>query len=185
MVPSGRPLSRFLAWGVIAGLVLIPCRMANAQCASMLDDGSFEEFRGRGGRWFAEGKAGIDRQKGRSHRGDNNAWAMNNTGWNAIRQRVSLTKGNLYTLTVFVKTSSNVADGYFGFRDSGQHPVSEIKFASHPAYKEMRVRFRPVRTGIYYVFAGFWAPARSAWILVDDMRLDGPCGDTNLVPADP
>ena len=173
-----------LVLGALAG-VAIPCHRANAQCASLLDDGSFEEYRGRGGRWFAEGKAGVDQQKGRSRRGGNNAWADNTTGWNAIKQRVSLTKGNLYTLTVHVKTSSNVTDGYFGFRDSGHHPVAEIKFAAQPAYKEMRVQFRAVRTGIHYVFAGIWARAPRTWLLVDDIRLDGPCGDNNAVPADP
>ena len=185
MERSKYPVVRLLVWGAITGLVLIPCHAARAQCANMLNDGGFEEYRGRGGPWFAEGKAGVDRQKGRSHNGENNAWAQNSTGWNAIKQRVVLSKGSLYTLTAFVKTSSNVTDGYFGFRDTGQHPISERKFASQPGYKEMRVQFRPVRTGTYHVFAGFWAPNRSAWILIDDMRLDGPCGDNNSVPADP
>lgn len=175
---------QFLVWGMIGGLALISAQTAVAQCTSMLKDGDFEEYRERGGPWFAEGKAGIDRKRGLSYRGDNNAWIKNSTGWNAIKQRVNLSAGKLYTLTAFVHTSQNVSDGYFGFRDTGQHPVSEIKFGSLSVYKELRVQFRPTRTASYYIFVGFWAPNQDAWVLVDNMHLDGPCQDVNAVPGD-
>jgi hypothetical protein len=160
---------------------------AMAQCTSLLRDGDFEDQRSDGrlrGPWIAEGRAGIDFHRALSHRGDNNAWARNRSGWNAIRQAVHLSAGVPYMVSVFIRTSGNVKDGYFGFRDSAQHPVSETKFGPLPAYGELRVKFRPTRDGTYNVFAGFWAPNQDAWIQIDDVRLDAPCNDTAAIPAE-
>jgi hypothetical protein len=131
------------------------------------------------------GHPGIWRgTRGLSHRGRNNAWARNNTGWNAIRQPVHLSAGVLYTVHAFIRSSDNVRDGYFGFRDAGQHPVSETKFGPLSGYRELRVQFRPSRTDLYNVFAGLWAPTQDAWIQVDDVRIDFPCDDVQLNPVD-
>jgi hypothetical protein len=108
--------------------------------------------------WFAEGGAGIDIERRLSYHGRNNAWARNTTGWDAIRQTVRLSEGVTYTLKAFVRTSSNVHDGYFGFRDAAQRPVSELKFGPFPAYRELRVRFRPNRTASYNVFHRLLGP---------------------------
>ena len=178
---------RVLMWGMIGGLVLFPCRMATAQCASSLTDGDFEEqSRERVGiPWYVEGKAGTYRRHGLSYRGDNNAWARSNTEWNGIfHYPILLTAGVNYTLKAFVQTSENVRDGYFGFRSQDRRPVSEIKFGSLPAYKELKVQFRPARTGRYPVFIGFWAPNQDAWIHVDHVRLESPCHDVQANPAD-
>ncbi len=139
---------RVLVWGMIGGLVLIPCRTAAAQCTSILTDGDFkEQSRERVGiPWNVEGKAGIYRQRGLSYRGDNNAWARNTTGWNGIfHYPTLLTAGVNYTLKAFVQTSGNVRDGYFGFRGQDQRPVSEFKFGPLPAYKNWKYSF--VRLG--------------------------------------
>jgi hypothetical protein len=155
------------------------------QCVSVLRDGDFEAQR-RGtvsAPWVGEGAAGIDIARSLSHHGSNNAWARNTTGWNAIRQPVRLSEGVTYTLKAFVRTSPNVRDAYFGFRDAAQRPVSEIKFGPLPAYRELRVRFRPNRTGSYNVFTGLWALNQDSWIQVDYVRLEFPCDDVNLVPA--
>jgi hypothetical protein len=133
--------------------------------------------------WIAEGRSGIDIRRNLSYGGSNNAWARNNTGWNAIRQPVRLSAGVTYTLKAFVRTSGNVGDGYFGFRDASQHPVSEIKFGPVTGYRELRVQFRPTRTGSYNVFTGFWAPNQDAWIQVDNVRVEFPCSDVVLIPA--
>jgi hypothetical protein len=176
---------QILILGMITGMVLIPWHTAMAQCTSMLKDGDFEEQRrdGVSTPWNPEGRAGIDRSRGLSFRGHNNAWARNNTGWNAIRQRVFLAAGVPYTLKAFVRTSGNVGDGYFGFRDASQHPVSEIKFGPLAGYKELSVQFRPARADSYYVFTGFWAPNQDAWIQVDFVRVESPCNDVDLNPV--
>jgi hypothetical protein len=177
---------QILVVGWIAGLFLIPLPAAWAQCASVLRDGNFESQRSGtvNAPWVSEGRTGIDIRRSLSHGGANNAWARHNTGWNAIRQTVRLSAGVNYTLRGFVRTSGNVQDGYFGFRDSAQRPVSEIKYGPLPTYQELRVQFRPTRTDTYNLFTGFWAPNADGWIQIDDLRVDFPCEDVVLNPVD-
>jgi hypothetical protein len=174
-----------LILGVSLGIALSVHPPAAAQCVSPLRDGDFEAQRSGAVStpWIAEGRTGIDVRRGLSHRGGNNAWARNNSGWNAIRQPARLTAGVSYTVHAFIRTSGNVRDGYFGFRDAAQHPVSERKFGPLPEYGELRVQFRPPRTGTYNVFAGFWAPNADAWIQVDDVQIGFPCDDVQLNPV--
>lgn len=171
--------------GLIGALLLAPCPTASAQCASLLEDGGFESQQKNAVSrpWFAEGRTGVDRGLRLSHGGSNNAWARHNAGWNALRQRVRLEAGKTYTLKGFVRSSGNVRDGYFGFRDEAQRPVAEIKYGPLPGYRELRVQFRPARAGAYNVFAGFWAPNQDAWIQIDDLRIDFACEDVVLNPV--
>lgn len=157
-----------------------------ASCASVLRDGDFETQRSAtvSTPWIAEGRAGIDIRRRLSYHGNNNAWARNNTGWNAIRQPVRLFAGQNYTLKAFVRTSGNVTDGYFGFREQNQHPVAEIKFGPLPSYQELTVQFHPDATGVYNIFTGFWAPNQDAWIQIDNIRVIFPCEDVILNPVD-
>jgi hypothetical protein len=148
---------RILALGMIGTLSLIACHIAMAQCVGVFRDGDFELQRRNtmSVPWIAEGRSGMDIGRRLSYHGSNNAWARNNTGGNAIRQPVRLLAGVTYTRKAFVRTSGNVGDGYFGFRDGSQHPVSEIKFGSLTGYRELRVQFRPTRTDSYNIFTGF------------------------------
>jgi hypothetical protein len=185
---------RILALGML-GALSFSCHIAMAQCTSILTDGNFEEQSRNFGDgklrdglyppWHAEGRAAIDPKRGLSYRGDNNAWAGKKTGWNGIYHNPTrLSAGVLYTLTAFVHTSGDVRDGYFGFRNKDQRPVSEIKFGPLPAYKELTVKFIPSQTGLYHVFTGFWAPNPEAWIRVDLVRLESACQDVNANPGD-
>jgi hypothetical protein len=177
---------RMLMLALAGALSLATVQRTLAQCGSALDDGDFEQQRRLtvSNPWIPEGTTGIDLRRELSRSGWNNAWSRNVTGWNAIRQRVHLSAGVLYTLTGFVRTSANVRDGYFGFRDARQHPVSEIKFGPLPGYRELRVQFRPAQTGDYFVFTGFWAPNADGWIRMDRYNLYSPCEDVHLVPYD-
>jgi hypothetical protein len=180
---------RLPVWGMIAGLlVLMPYHTAKAQCASILSDGDFEEQRSDrlGIPWTPEGRAAIDPKRGLSYRGDNNAWAGKKAGWSGFyHYPTRLSAGREYVLTAFVKTSGDVHDGYFGFRDKTKRPVIELKkFGPLPNYKELTVKFRPATTGLYNVFIGFWAPTPESWIRVDLMRLDSGCQDVNANPGE-
>jgi hypothetical protein len=168
---------RVLALGICIGLSLIASHTTRAQCKNVIQDGDFETQRlaSVSKPWAAEGAAGIDIQKGLSHHGNNNAWIRNTNGWNAIRQTVDLDAGVTYTLKVFVRTSANVHTGSLGFRDDRQTPVSELKFGPLPGYQELRVQFRPTRTGSYNVFAAFWAINQDSWVQLDNVRLEYPC----------
>ena len=170
---------------VVTGAVLIPTSTALAQCAAVLEDGDFEQQRtgAVSSPWIAEGVAGIDIGRGLSFIGANNAWARNSTGWNAIRQPVMLAAGGDYTLRGWIRTSTSLSAGYFGFRWIDQRPVSEIAYAYVPGYRELRVRFRPLFSGLYYVFAGFWALGQDTWAQIDGMELQFPCNDQVFRPS--
>lgn len=169
-----------------AGLATAAAGRAAAQCASPVGDGGFEsQSRARVSLpWNPEGRAEVERGAGSAHGGENNALLRSTTGWNAVRGRVQLAAGRTYHARAFLRTTGNVRDGYFGFRDNAQRPVSEVKYGPLHGYRELRVSFRPTASGYYYVFAGFWAPGQDAWVRVDDFRVDGPCDDQVLNPVD-
>lgn len=152
-----------------------------ASCASPLDDGGFEQQTVASivKPWIREWRAGIDINKGLSFNGKNNAWIRNNQGWNGIRQSVQLRAGSTYTLTARVRTSANLTDGYFGFRNSQQKPVAQTQFVAASNYRELKVVFRPQETGTYYVFTGLWALNQDTWAQVDELSIKGgSCADT-------
>ncbi|MCU0239431.1 MAG: hypothetical protein MUC29_08315 [Pyrinomonadaceae bacterium] len=174
--------------GIIITVIILQFTLSinsYSQCVAPMKDGDFEQQRSNtpSSPWVAEGQAGIDRNKGNSQKGRNNAWARNTTGWNAIRQTVRLYAGTTYTLKGYIRSSSNVTDGYFGFRGADQKPVSEIKFGSSTAYKELKVTFKPSRTGNYNIFAGFWSPNADSWIQIDNVSIAFPCDDVVLNPV--
>jgi hypothetical protein len=183
---SGHARLRHLFLAAALGAGPLAAGAAGAQCAGVRRDGTFEAQTSAVVEtpWIAEGRAGIDIGRGLAHAGRTNAWARANTGWNAIRQPVRLIAGVTYTLRAWVRTSGNVRDGYFGFRNAAQRPVAEVKFGPLPAYSELRVTFRPGVTGAYNVFSGFWAPSQDAWIQVDDVSVTSPCNDTVQNPVD-
>src|SRR5438045_3081311 len=123
-------------FAILNVLLILFSHGAISQCACPLRDGNFEEAQElkRITWWKGEGSAGVEFKKSQSYAGSNNGWVRSETGrWNAIKQAVHLEAGFTYTLTAFIKTSDNVRDGYFGFRDASQHPVSEIKFGQFNA----------------------------------------------------
>jgi hypothetical protein len=174
---------RIPVWAVIVGLVLILSQAAMAQCASILEDGDFEEQRtDRLMRpWFPEGRAAIDpKERHLSYRYDNNGWAGKKAGWNGIfHSPTVLRAGVLYTLTAYVRTSDDVrGDLFLGFRNKDQTPVYSQKFGPLPGYKELTVKLRPDHTGEYRVFIGFWSRNPESWFRVDSVGLWSACHDT-------
>ena len=184
--PRRAALATPVVLAVVAALLsAAPADSARSICVALPSDGSFERQRSNyvSAPWIAEGRAGIDLSRGYSQNGFNNAWARNTRGWNAIRQHVRLQPGTLYTLKGFVRTSANVRDGYFGFRNLRQQPLREIKFGPLTSYRELQVHFRPAATS-YAIFAGFWAPNADSWIQIDNVRLEYSCNDVGLNPVD-
>ena len=169
-----------LACVMIFGITCSYQPSVKASCAFRPDDPSFEQQRSRSVSrpWALEGAGGIDIGKGLSQSGPNNAFVRNSQGWNAIRQRVVLQAGSRYTINAYVRTSSNVQDGYFGFRNANQKPVAEIKYGPLLQYSPLKVSFVPTVTGEYFIFAGIWAVNGDSWAQFDNYRLDFPCNDT-------
>jgi hypothetical protein len=123
--------------------------------------------------WYVQGSAGIDRGLGFARTGLNNAWARNSSGWNAIKQEVAVAPNTNYTLTGWIRTSANHADGYFGARLLNGGPIlSEYRFNQPLAnYTRLTVQFNSGSNHSVEVFAGLWALNGDSWIQVDDISL--------------
>jgi hypothetical protein len=163
-----------------ATISLTPSK-AQALCIALPFDKGFEEQNAQrvSGKWTSEGRAGIDRGLNYSFSGKNNAWMRNVSGWNGIRQRITLQPNTQYKLTAYVRTSANVTDGYLGVRDARQKVYSELKFGSSPNYKTLTLQFRTNNESEYNIFTGFWALGQDSWVQVDDYSLTGgSCNDT-------
>lgn len=162
---------------------LVFVEKSNAQCANPIKDWSFESQRANNVQrpWLTEGYVAIERNKNTAFQWNNNAYIGYQKGWNAIIQQIRLTKGIRYTLKARIKTSDSVTDGYFGFRNANQKPVSEIKFGASKSYKELTVKFTPSVTGNYNIFAGVWSQKQSdkdLWVRIDNVSLSSPCEDS-------
>lgn len=147
-------------------------------------DGGFEgqatstvspPWRGEGG-----GGKGIDRGLGFAHSGANNAWIRTTSGWNAVKQVVSVMPNTNYRLTGWVRNSNNFiccqpqTGGYFGVRagsDVTTSPLAETSFGGLPSYTQLTVDFNPGSNGSVTVFAGYWAPGADSWVQIDDVSL--------------
>jgi hypothetical protein len=123
--------------------------------------------------WYVEGNGGIDRGLGFARTGANNAWVRNSSGWNAIKQEVAVVPNTDYTLTGWVRTSNNHADGYFGARVLNAGPIlSEARFTQPlGSYTQLTVSFNSGPNHSVELFAGTWALNGDTWLQVDDVSL--------------
>jgi hypothetical protein len=77
-----------------------------------------------------------------------------------------------YTLTGWVRTSSNHADGYFGARVINGGPISEARFTQPlGSYTQLTVSFNSGANHSVELFAGTWALNGDTWLQVDDVSL--------------
>ncbi|WP_028610183.1 DUF4185 domain-containing protein [Paenibacillus harenae] len=122
--------------------------------------------------WYVNGNAGIDRSAGFAHTGLNNAFARYGTGWNAVKQEVYVEKNTNYTLSAWIRTSSNNNAGYFGARWLGGGAIlNEKTFGSLADYTKHTVTFNSGSRSSVEVYAGMWANGGDTWIQVDDFSL--------------
>ncbi|MBD2867393.1 DUF4185 domain-containing protein [Paenibacillus sp. IB182493] len=122
--------------------------------------------------WYLNGNGGIDRNLGFAHTGANNAFARYDSGWNAVKQEIFVEKNTSYTLSAWIRTSSNNADGYFGARlMNGGAILNETSFASVPGYTKHTVTFNSGGASSVEIFAGMWADNGDTWIQADDFTV--------------
>jgi hypothetical protein len=125
--------------------------------------------------WAVQGPDGhgIDRGLGLAHSGANNAWIRTSTtNWNAITQLVPVAPNTNYVLTGWIRTSGNLADGYFGVRPgSSTSPFAETHFGIANAYTRLSVAFTSGSNTSVTVFGGYWAPGGDSWLQLDDISL--------------
>jgi hypothetical protein len=122
--------------------------------------------------WYGQGNTGVDRNLGFAHSGQNNAWARNTTGWNAIKQEVFVEPNTSYTLSAWLRTSGNQNNGYFGARVMNGGPIlNEIHLTSPLTnYTLKTVTFNSGNNHSVEIFAGTWADG-DTWIRADTFSM--------------
>jgi hypothetical protein len=123
--------------------------------------------------WYVQGNGGVDRNLGFARTGANNGFVRNTTGWNALKQEVPVTPNTSYTLTGWLRTSSNQGDGYFGARLlNGGAILNEVHLTQPFAnYTQVSVQFNSGSSHSVELYAGFWANNADTWLQLDDVRL--------------
>jgi len=99
------------------------------------------------------------------------------TGWNALRQELTLSARVKFTLTATLRTSAGLRDGEgdIGFHN-GRNPVAHKTFGQLKNFSDWSVSFTPDQTGRFKVYIGFVDRTQKtdAWIEVQQVRLDPP-----------
>ncbi|MBN8471531.1 DUF4185 domain-containing protein [Corallococcus exiguus] len=146
-----------------------------ARGANLVAQGGFEQQSSSTATspWYVQGNGGVDRGLGFARTGANNGFVRNNTGWNALKQEVAVTPNTVYTLTGWVKTSSNQNDGYFGARMLNGGPVLNEVHLTQPlsGYTLQSVTFNSGANHSVEVYAGTWANSGDTWLQVDDVAV--------------
>ncbi|WP_256788136.1 hypothetical protein [Frankia sp. AvcI1] len=177
-LPRARPaviLVAVLGFLLSATFVAVPA--ASAASKQLLKDGGFEsQHSGSVSRpWGSEGpdSKGIDRGKGFSAAGDNNAWIRAaSKDWNAITQSASVDRHHAYAISVKVRTSDNFATGVFGVRTKSGATIAETQFGpTGGRYIDLVVKFNSEDNTSVTVYSGFWAPGTDVWLQIDEVYL--------------
>jgi S-formylglutathione hydrolase FrmB len=133
------------------------------------------------GPWHCSGQCGIDQGLGNGHSGANNGWVRNTTGWNDIDQTVTVAPNTYYTLTGWVRTSSDNSAGYFGVRDTSGNVINETEYNALNGYTDLSVSFYSGSHTSVVVYGGFWAQNQDTWMQMDDVFLTPSSAPPNVV----
>jgi hypothetical protein len=134
--------------------------------------------------WACSGQCGVDRGLGNAHSGANNGWVRNSSGWNDVHQTIAVTPNSEYTLSGYVRTSSDNSAGYFGVRTTGGTVINEDEYNSLPGYTELTVSFASGANSSVVVYGGLWAQNRDTWAQFDDVFVTSSSAPPNVV-SDP
>jgi hypothetical protein len=134
--------------------------------------------------WACSGQCGVDRALGSANSGANNGWVRNSSGWNDVDQTLPVSPNTEYTLTGYVRTSSDNGAGYFGVRTTGGTVINEVEYNSLPGYTELSVTFDSGNNSSVVVYGGLWAQNQDTWMQIDDVFVT-PSGTPPNVVADP
>lgn len=120
--------------------------------------------------WACYGNCGIDNGTW-SFSGDRNAFVRYNAGWHDVHQVVSVSPNTDYTMTGWIRTSSNNDAGYFGVRDPGGPPFAEIDFQAVGSWTRYSVSFNSGSRTAVELFTGIWTDNGDMWVQLDDYAL--------------
>jgi S-formylglutathione hydrolase FrmB len=136
--------------------------------AGPLGDGDFETA--GVGPWACQGTCGADHGAGNAHGGTGNGWVRNTSGFNDLHQTIGVTANHTYTVSAWIRTSSNNTDGYVGLRTTGGQVVGETKFTRLDNYTKVTATVNSGSNTSLVVYAGLWANG-DTWAQVDDVTV--------------
>jgi S-formylglutathione hydrolase FrmB len=117
--------------------------------------------------WVCQGQCGRDTAN-LARTGTANGWVRNNTGWNDVHQTLSVQANRAYTITAWVRTSTNNTDGYFGLRTLGGQVLGETKFGRLDGYTKLTVTVNTGANTSVVLYGGLWANG-DTWLQIDDV----------------
>ena len=127
--------------------------------------------------WVLEGKGGIDYNNGFARSGKNSAYLRFNSGWNGLRQQITLLPNTDYTLSMYVRTGKDnvrFGTGYYGIRKGdGATVLAESTFnrSDDTEHTLVTLDFNSGDQTTAYVFVGSWMNNGDAWLQIDDVSI--------------
>ncbi len=122
------------------------------------------------GSWGCNGPCGSDDGAAFSRSGGGNGWVRSDNGWNDLHQTVFVEPNHNYTVTGWIRTSSNNTDGYFGLRTAGGQVLGEQHFANFDGYTQVTVTVSSGANTSLVVYGGMWANG-DTWLQLDDVSV--------------
>jgi hypothetical protein len=83
---------------------------------------------------------------------------------------IGVAANHTYTVSAWIRTSANNADGYLGLRTSGGQVVGEQKFTRLDGYTKVTATVNCGSNTSLVVYAGLWANG-DTWARVDDVSV--------------
>jgi S-formylglutathione hydrolase FrmB len=120
--------------------------------------------------WACTGQCGVDRNAGLARSGANNGWVRNTSGFNDVHQTLTVTANRTYTVSAYIRTSANNADGYLGLRTTGGQVVGETRFTRLDGYTKVTATVNSGANTTLVLYAGLWANG-DTWAQVDDVSV--------------
>lgn len=124
--------------------------------------------------WFSEGALtyGVDVNAGKSHTGLDNGWiAGSSSSYGAIRQTITVSTNTNYRLVVWVKSSSNLNDGWLGVKTTSGTVLGELRQGQAAAYTRYVVSFNSGSNSTVRLNIGMYGAGSSTWEQIDDIVL--------------
>jgi S-formylglutathione hydrolase FrmB len=135
---------------------------------NVVADPGFEA--GGQGPWGCQGTCGNDHGNALAYDGNGDGFVRNTSGWNDIDQTIAVAPNTNYTVTAWIRTSSNNTSGYFGLRTTGGQVVGEQQFGSLGNYTKITQTVNSGSNTSLVVYAGLWANG-DTWAQVDDVSV--------------
>lgn len=145
---------------------------------NILGDPSFEEQRAAtlSAPWTPDGGPvfGVDLNAGKAHSGANNAYiATSGTGFNAIKQAVTVRPNTRYRLLMWIRTSDNICEtcGYYGVKNLDGAILSEFIFTPVGEYTQIGVDFNSGSNTRVFAQIGYYGTGVPTFLQTDDWSL--------------